>query len=94
VTAVHGLWLALIFFAPSQSWVSLPVAIPQTVANAGAINLFIVGSLVYTAKTTRVLCSMMMSTRSKVLAPVTWGSNALPRAEIDRVRDASSTSRY
>jgi hypothetical protein len=49
------------------------VAIPQTVANAGAINLFIVSLVYISQKTTRVLSSMMMSTRSRSLGTVTWG---------------------
>jgi hypothetical protein len=65
VTAVHGVLLALIFSTSSQCWEMLPVAIPQTVANAGAINLFIV--ILCITKTTRVLSSMMMSTRSQSL---------------------------
>jgi hypothetical protein len=49
------------------------VAIPQTVANAGAINLFIVSLVYIPQETTRVLLSMMMSTRIKSLGTVTWG---------------------
>jgi hypothetical protein len=70
------------------------VAIPQTVASAGAINLFIV-TLVCIAKTTRVL-SQKLDDADEVKSwhPMTWGSNALPDGGklVNRVRDASSIS--
>lgn len=71
------------------------MAIPQIVASAGAINLFIVGFVCIYLSKNHSGSSWRLDDdelESKVLAPVTWGKRVVDSGKlVNRVRDASSS---